>query len=948
MHNNKINAQISLSVIVHQVSGNIWDGSAILFNGSVSVSASGGLAPYLFSLNAKYSVPNNNGYFGTVGPGTYTLNVKDANGLSIDKTVTVTSTYPVPSGDYTVINHPSSCDKSDGNFVLRGIGGTPPYMYTMDGGKTFTAKDTFTNIRQGWYQDCLIKDANGFLASVNSSFGVFFGEIPYFNCHCQCSFTLQVFTNDPANCNNTQGVIKADVLGGGGGSSFYFSLDSINFFSGPYSGGYYNYRFLNLSPGLYTVYAKDTAGIVHALGTSVPKYCPVNIDITGVGSSCHQNDGSLTITGSGATAPYTYSLDGINYQTNNTFTGLSSGSYNVNVKDSTGLIGSALATVTTNCPVITTSAKDDTCSTGKGTIAITASNGTAPYTYSINSINFFTTNTFTSLSAGLYKTTVKDANGFTDTVSVTVKNYCIQLSASSTNKTCGNKNGTITATVSGGTAPFQFSIDGINFQTSNIFSGLDSGKYTVTVKDATSVTGSAKDTILNIATPVINSVATTPATCYNTGGIMTVTGSGGVSPFQYSIDGTNYQSSNTFTNDTSGTYFVKLKDANGCIFTDTILLTKYPTPVVSLGNDTTICTGQSLVVNAGNNFAAYLWNNGATSSAITVSNAGKYYVTATDIHTCKVADTILVSFQQTPVFSLGNDTTLCQKQALVLQPNVTGTYLWQDNSTANKKTITGAGLYWLQVNNNNCIYKDSVLVSYTPLPVLQLPTDTTLCDNATLLLNALQNGSGAIYVWQDGSTASNLLVNTAGTYIVKVTQNGCSNADTSVVQYKQTPQQAITLDTSKCKNDYITLAVSFPNATYSWQDFNTSPIYQTIFPGTYYCTISNYCGEVADTFHVSDRICECQMTVPNAFSPNGDGINDDFRPYVSCTPAYYHLTIFNRSGQVIFETTNASNYWNGTINGKPVPFTTYYYLLQVKGISDLTVKQKSGSVTLLK
>jgi gliding motility-associated-like protein len=133
-----------------------------------------------------------------------------------------------------------------------------------------------------------------------------------------------------------------------------------------------------------------------------------------------------------------------------------------------------------------------------------------------------------------------------------------------------------------------------------------------------------------------------------------------------------------------------------------------------------------------------------------------------------------------------------------------------------------------------------------------------------------------------------------------------------------------------------------------WKDFSTSSVYTLTNPGFYYCTVSNYCGTIIDTVRVSDAICECTPVVPNIFSPNGDGINDEFRPDMGCTPSSFQLKIFNRAGQVVFESNTLTNYWKGTFQNKPVPLGTYYYTLKVKGLSDPIAREKSGSITLIR
>ena len=597
---------------------------------------------------------------------------------------------------------------------------------------------------------------------------------------------------------------------------------------------------------------------------------------------------------------------------------------------------------------ISFSKTDPSCNQQNGIISVNASNGYAPYTYTIDSIHYQPTPLFTNLSPGNYTVSAKDANGLINSVSITLFNICLTVNLTTTQETCGSKNGSITALSFGGTSPYQYSLDGIHFQNSNRFIGLDSGIYTVFTKDATALMGVANDTLVNFSGPLISAITTSPATCYNTGGTIHISNKGGSLPLQYSIDGLLYQNSPSFSGDSAGIYIASIKDINGCMVFDTLALTKYPTPVISLPNQLSACSGKSLVLNAGAGFSTYSWNTGATDSSILATTEGKYYITATDIHACTVSDTILFSFQPLPVFSLGNDTSVCQNQPVTLQTTVSGKYIWQDGSSQNQVLAKTPGLYWLEVNNNGCVYRDSITISYIPLPVLQLPADTILCDQSTLLLNAAQPGNGASYLWQNGSGTAYFLVTKPGKYIVSVAQNGCKNTDTSIVAYQQTPRQNNSVDTSKCRNDQLLLDLSAYNANYLWQDLTNSPVYTVNTAGLYYCTISNFCGKITDSFSVADKVCDCVMNVPNIFSPNGDGVNDDFRPSISCIPTYYHILIFTRDGQTVFESTNLSEYWKGTYKNNPLPIGTYYYIVKVKSASDPALRVKSGSILLLR
>ena len=172
-------------------------------------------------------------------------------------------------------------------------------------------------------------------------------------------------------------------------------------------------------------------------------------------------------------------------------------------------------------------------------------------------------------------------------------------------------------------------------------------------------------------------------------------------------------------------------------------------------------------------------------------------------------------------------------------------------------------------------------------------------------------------------------------------------AASCTVSYQHTPYIALGKDTTKCMEDIIRLNATFPNSTYKWQDNSSNAVYNVNAAGRYYCTVSNYCGSASDTIKIMDEACECDAKVPNVFSPNGDGVNDYFKPQLNCTPTNYKLSIFTRYGALILESFDYATGWNGIYNGKKVPVGTYFYILTVAGVST-KVKQYSGTVTVLR
>ncbi|MBL0334723.1 MAG: hypothetical protein IPP73_05220 [Chitinophagaceae bacterium] len=173
------------------------------------------------------------------------------------------------------------------------------------------------------------------------------------------------------------------------------------------------------------------------------------------------------------------------------------------------------------------------------------------------------------------------------------------ITASSTSAACNNTNGTITATGTGGIAPIQYSIDGVFYQTGNIFTGLAAGSYTVNVKDATGCINIVTVTVASTNGPVVTATATASACNVNNGSI-TAVASAGTAPYQYSINGTVFQAAATFNTLATGNYVVYVRDAGGCIATFPIPVPPAAGPVLTATTTNTACNSStgSITANA--------------------------------------------------------------------------------------------------------------------------------------------------------------------------------------------------------------------------------------------------------------------------------------------------------------------------------------------------------------
>jgi gliding motility-associated-like protein len=397
----------------------------------------------------------------------------------------------------------------------------------------------------------------------------------------------------------------------------------------------------------------------------------------------------------------------------------------------------------------------------------------------------------------------------------------------------------------------------------------------------------------------------------------------------------------------STAYTASAEKQPGCLVYDTVNVTVLSAPPINLGNDTSICAGAQVTLNAGPGFATYKWSNGAVTPQITVTQPGTYLVKATAINGCSALDSFtLLQVYPLPLFTLGNrDTAICQGENITYQFNLPGAaYAWSDGNTNGTQVITQPGTYWLRVTQNGCSSADTVILAVKPSPVVSLGNDTTLCAGTVKVLSA--PNPGATYVWQDGSTGQTYTVVHAGLYFVTADINGCTAGDTINIAYLNPPVFNLGRDTFLCTGTTILLNPTL-NApvSYVWQDGSTAASYMVQTPGTFYLTASNQCGSVTDSINITIGVCKLLM--PSAFTPNGDGINDVFKVKYPFPVKKFNFVVFNRWGQKMFETNDIGQGWDGTFNGFAQPLGTYIWeisLIDGQGVAQ-TAK---GTITIIR
>lgn len=376
-----------------------------------------------------------------------------------------------------------------------------------------------------------------------------------------------------------------------------------------------------------------------------------------------------------------------------------------------------------------------------------------------------------------------------------------------------------------------------------------------------------------------------------------------------------------------------------------------PPSQVTLPPDTIICPNSSFVLNAGSGFFSYDWQNGiSTDSVYAVTDSGTYFIKTTDSAGCFSYDTVVVNLFPPVSLPLFSDTTVCPKQSVLLTAGTgNNTYIWSDGSTNSSLLVTDPGLYWVQVTDSiGCIGNDSVILSNFTYSVLNIGNDTSLCPGTQVLYSA---GLFENYLWQDGSVFPNFYASEPGHYYVSATDsNGCVQRDTVVViSFYEVPPDSLLPDTVVCPHVPLTLHAPNDYVSYEWNDGSVDQSLIIDEPAFYWVKVTNeYTCYTIDTMEAKEE-CPTGIFIPNAFTPNHDGMNDLFTA-IGYNVTEFHMSIFNRWGQTIFNTDDISDGWNGTFEGKDCEIGSYVYQISFAGeLHGVTSSGNYvGNVTLLR
>lgn len=391
-------------------------------------------------------------------------------------------------------------------------------------------------------------------------------------------------------------------------------------------------------------------------------------------------------------------------------------------------------------------------------------------------------------------------------------------------------------------------------------------------------------------------------------------------------------STSTITPTASGTYSVTITSPAGCSATYSSNVMLMPLVSVELGSDTTLCSGNSLALDAGMPDAA--WSTGTSGQFLTVGQPGTYSVTVTN-GSCSATDAITVAVLQGPQNNLAPVTSCADTPVTLDAGNAGSAFAWSTGATGQTIQVQATNTYSVTVTSpQGCTATFSAAVQMVAPPVVELGMDTVLCEGQTLLLDAGNPGSS--YQWSNGSTARRIQVRQTGTYSVTVSNSHCQRSDAITVLFNPSPARMAQRQVFTCLDEaprHVILDAGNPGAQFRWDDGSTQQTFRATAYGWVGVDITNTYGcALRDSVLVSEY-CTSAVYVPNSFTPNGDGLNDVFIP-VGKNIATLHLMIFDRWGALIYETNDVNMGWDGTYRGQPVTNDMFMWRLTYRFFED--------------
>ncbi|MFP4663244.1 MAG: gliding motility-associated C-terminal domain-containing protein [Bacteroidales bacterium] len=731
----------------------------------------------------------------------------------------------------------------------------------------------------------------------------------------------------------------------------------------------------NLSAGYYDVEVIDNlTGCSRIAIINITEPDPLLASLTSTAVDCNGDaSGSLELSVNGGTEPYTYAWD--NGESTADLQNVPAGTYSLTITDDNGCSTSLSGEVTEPFQALGSSIEHSEIScndASDASVDVDVWGGTPFYTYAWS--NGSSSQDLTNVPAGTYTVSITDNNGCSMTQSVDISNPpALSLTSYSTNNDCyGDTDGTAGVTVSGGTEPYTYNWANSDYMLSyNIpeLENLIADDYFLTVTDAHGCSLTETFTVTSPDALEI-SISGTDATSYGASdGQIELDVEGGTPPYSYNWS--NGVSSEDNPDVPAGEYSVDVIDNNGCQISASIVIEQ---PLSALEytytQENVNCNGGSdgaitLHATGGVKPYTYLWSNGSTLDYLTDLQAGTYFCTLTDANNTEFVDSIVITEPAPLSFSFSTTNISCfGGNDGIIDLTVSGgtepyRYQWYDPDYA----LAGiqedlhdvrAGEYQLEVTDtNNC--RSEVSVSLTqPEPIqLSLSGSDIECHGASTgtITSQVSGGEpGYSYNWSNGNTDANPVNLPAGEYMLTVTdENGCEAFDDmTLYEPSQIKIELYSTPVScEAQSDGTAEALVIGGSgayEYNWNTGATDSEITDLTEGLYSLTVTDiFECEATDSVIVSKNDIDC-ISIPSSFTPNGDGYNDNWVIRNAYLFPECKLQVFNKWGNIVYETTGYNDPWDGKFQGEVLPSGTYYYIFKTTPESE----EKTGNVTILK
>ncbi len=853
---NSITVSICENPVITTVT--VEDTSCGMDNGSISIVATTLNPPNTYAWSNGSTEMNPSG----LAPGTYTVTVTNSNGCTGTASAEVGDSEGI---EITSSSTNTSCGESNGSVNVSVVSGNGGYTYAWSNGSSSASQN---NIPSGTYS-VTVTDSEGCTDVETVNVGA--SETP----------TLNVVSVNDTSCGFDNGSAIVSASGGSGGYTYMWS------------NGASATSLSDLPAGTYNVTVTDAAGCTDEVSFTIESSSSPITEVGSQNTSCGEDNGSIDLTVSGGSGTYTYTWS--NGASAANLSSLASGSYSFTVTDAAGCTDFGTINIEgSESPMLNiTSIMDTSCGEDNGSVSISATGGSGGNSFSWS--NGASSASEINLSSGTYSVTVTDVVGCTDVITFTIQGSTAPIvSLSSTDTTCGEVNGGVSATTNQGVAPYSYLWS--NGSTASSQSNIDAGSYSVTVTDAEGCTDIGSVNVGASESPTLV-LSAEPTECGLDNGSVNVTATGGIGAYTY--DWSNGSNSASQSNLSADTYTVTVTDAVGCESVESV--TVGGSNNLSNGGDISFSGGQleykiclnEMVGDFGielinENGLNYRWilasQNGEILNIVegiaffpdaTVGEYQIYHVAYDYIDGLEVGENIS---QLSGCYDLSNAVTIsiCENPVATIDSvedsscgvnngsinisvsssNGPNTFDWSNGSSQMNLSDLAPGTYTVTVTNSNgCTGVATTTVeSSIGLDISQSSTNTSCGEsNGTASVSVVSGNGGYSYTWSNGSSSSAQDNLAAGTYTVTVTDaEGCTAVGTFSISESTSPTLAISGVDTSCGEDNGSATVSVTNGNgsydYLWSNGSEDPMLSSLAPGNYSVTVTdeNDCQGIAN------------------------------------------------------------------------------------------------------